>query len=269
MKKLILAVAAATLVGCGADSGNNTVQVADTVQSEPAVEQAMATIEGSVFYRERMMLPPGFTLEVELQDVSRADAAASILATFTAMPDGGPPYPFSIEYDPGQIDDRMRYSLRATLRMDDKLLFTSTEHIDPFAGNPLTITVHKVASRTAAAATPLEGVRWGLVTLMGEEAGMGAGDTPVELAFNAADQSAGGFSGCNRYNGGYQLTGNSHHGTPLKFANMAGTMKACMDGMELEARYLVMLVTVTAYRIHDGQLVLMAGGEEAAIFEPL
>jgi putative lipoprotein len=39
-------------------------------------------------------------------------------------------------YDPSAIDDRMRYGLRARIEMDGKLMFTSTEHIDPFAGEP-------------------------------------------------------------------------------------------------------------------------------------
>lgn len=45
-----------------------------------------------------------------------------------------PPYSFRLVFDPQSIDDRMTYGLRARIEMDGQLLFTSTEHIDPFAG---------------------------------------------------------------------------------------------------------------------------------------
>jgi putative lipoprotein len=39
-------------------------------------------------------------------------------------------------YDPAAIDERMTYGLRARIEKDGELMFTSTEHIDPFAGEP-------------------------------------------------------------------------------------------------------------------------------------
>jgi len=39
-------------------------------------------------------------------------------------------------YDPRAIDERMTYGLRARIEQDGELMFTSTEHIDPFAGEP-------------------------------------------------------------------------------------------------------------------------------------
>lgn len=55
----------------------------------PAGENSMETIEGTVFYRERMMLPPGVEVEVQLQDISRADAMARVIATVSQVPEGG------------------------------------------------------------------------------------------------------------------------------------------------------------------------------------
>ena len=60
-------------------------------------------IAGTVTYRERMALPPGATVQVRLEDVSRADAAADALrrtvggglvaCRFTHVyPDGAAPY---------------------------------------------------------------------------------------------------------------------------------------------------------------------------------
>lgn len=103
-----------------------------------------ARIEGAVFYRERIMLPPGAAVEVQLQDISRADAMATVLATVLLTPQGGPPYDFAIEYDPGRIDPRMRYALRATISLDEQLLFSSNEYIDPFGETPVQILVQRV-----------------------------------------------------------------------------------------------------------------------------
>ena len=103
-----------------------------------------ARIEGTVFYRERMMLPPGVEVEVQLQDISRPDAMATVLATALLTPQGGPPYEFGIDYDPGAIVSGMTYALRATITNDDQLLFTSTEYINPFQGNPVEILVQRV-----------------------------------------------------------------------------------------------------------------------------
>ena len=118
------------LVACGTDT---------------APEGITGTIEGSVLYRERMMLPPGAMIEVQLQDISRADALATVMETLTLPVEGGPPYAFAMSYGPENIDPRRRYALRASISLDDKLLFTTTEYIDPFAGNPLEIVVQRVA----------------------------------------------------------------------------------------------------------------------------
>lgn len=93
----------------------------------------MRVISGEVMYRERMLLPPGAEVIVILEDQSRMDVAATEITSYTHIADGGPPYPFRLVFDPRVIDDRMRYGVRARIEHQGKLMFTSTEHIDPFA----------------------------------------------------------------------------------------------------------------------------------------
>lgn len=102
-------------------------------------------IEGTVIYRERMMLPPEARIEVQFEDISQPDAMAAVLATVQVVPSGGPPYAFAIDYDPQRIDTRRRYALRASIAVGDSLMFTSTDYIDPFSGNPVEILVRRVA----------------------------------------------------------------------------------------------------------------------------
>ena len=102
------------LTACGGEQESD-----ETVAIEKEV--TVAKIEGEVFYRERMMLPPGAEVEVQLQDISRADALAAVMETVMFKAEGGPPYAFIIHYDPADIDERGRYSLRATITHGDQL----------------------------------------------------------------------------------------------------------------------------------------------------
>ncbi len=245
------------LAACGVES--------PSVPGQEPVE--VARIEGSVFYRERIMLPPGIEVEVQLQDISRADAMATVLATVTSTPQGGPPYGFVIEYDPTIIDSRMRYALRATISNGEQLLFSSTDYIDPFESNPVEILVHRVPESVRREGPSLEGVTWILDSLAGESPGPGAGGAPVNLQFSAQEKRASGFSGCNRYTGGYAREGANEYGSALKIGPVAGTLMACQEGAELEQRYLGMLDRVTAFRLDGDTLSLLAGPEVLATFK--
>jgi len=251
---------AAGLVACGND---HTGQPGAAGDHE---EGGMAGLEGTVSYRERMMLRPGAQVKVQLEDVSRADAPATVVASVTLTPEGAPPYPFTLEYDRGRIEPRGRYGLRATIRSGDRLLFTSTEYIDAFAGSPVEIMVQRVPERVDAGQPLLEGTRWVLQTLGGEPAGPGAGGNPVDIEFVAEGMRAAGFSGCNRYTGTYLREGSSQHGSPLQLGPMAATRKACPEGMELEQTYLSMLDTVDAFRLDGETLSLLAGPKVVATF---
>jgi len=90
--------------------------------------QQNTTVTGTVLYRERIALPATAQVNVQLQDVSRADAAATILAEQTLDTAGkGPPYAFTLTYDPAQIRENGTYVVRATIRVGDQLLFTTTD----------------------------------------------------------------------------------------------------------------------------------------------
>jgi putative lipoprotein len=245
------------LVACGDERE-------EKMAGEPA---AMGRIEGSVIYRERMMLPPGFDVEIQLQDISRADAMATTLASVLLTPEGAPPYNFVIDYDPATIDSRLRYALRATISNGEQLLFTSTDYIDPFKGNPVEILVRRVPEAVRREGPSLGGGTWVLQTLAGEPASPGAGGKPVDIQFTAGEQRAAGFSGCNRYTGSYVREGVAGEGSPLKFGPMAGTMMACEDGGELEQNYLQILNRVTAFRLDGDILSLLAGSEVLATFK--
>ena len=55
----------------------------DEAHSEAA--PALETLSGEAFYRERKYVPPGAKLHVTLEDVSRADASSTVIASSTTL----------------------------------------------------------------------------------------------------------------------------------------------------------------------------------------
>ncbi len=94
------------------------------------------TLEGIAAYRERIALPPDAVFEAELQDVSRADAPATVLGRATLDPSGQPPFRFQIPYDDAAVQPRRRYVVRATVRQQGRLLFTTDQAYPVLAGGP-------------------------------------------------------------------------------------------------------------------------------------
>jgi len=104
-------------------------------------------------------------------------------------------------------------------------------------------------------APPLEGTEWTLVD--GVDA---PGDSVPTLTL--ADGSASGFGGCNTFNGGYDLDGDS-----ITIGPLAATLMACEDDKSAaEAVYLPALEAADSWTIEDGELVFSTGGEESLRF---
>ena len=107
-----------------------------------------ASLDGEVFYLQRIALPPTATLSVSLQDVSLADAPAVVLDEQKGPIKGQVPLPFHLSYDPAQVKPGHRYSVSARIEVDGKLLFITTEHhavqLDGSDPQPLKIRVDAV-----------------------------------------------------------------------------------------------------------------------------
>jgi putative lipoprotein len=82
-------------------------------------------VTGTVTYRERIALTPEALVEVQLLDVSVADASAKLIAEQTIRPQHQVPIPFELIYDPAEIDERFTYVVRATIRERGRLMFTT------------------------------------------------------------------------------------------------------------------------------------------------
>ena len=96
-----------------------------TLHAQPADD--FVIVSGSAAYRQRIAMPPDAVLTVRVEDVSRADAPAPVLAE-TSEPFGARQVPiaFSLTVPSAAIDPRFSYAVRATITVDGKLRFTTT-----------------------------------------------------------------------------------------------------------------------------------------------
>ena len=228
-----------------------------------AGEGGMTTLEGRVFYRERIALPPNAKISVQLEDVARADAPAIVIATTRIGPEGGPPWDFALAYDPLQRDARGRYVVRARIEVDGRLWFTNTDSIPAFDGDgTVQVLVRRVGSdrpTAATAARPLVGTRWVLVEIDGQPAGSGADGRPADFQLDETGQAAG-FGGCNRFGGGVTVEDDR-----LVFGPMMSTMMACAEAERVEQAYLAKLVGPVRYSISGDDLVLYGGDDSRPV----
>jgi putative lipoprotein len=92
-----------------------------------APDNVRGSLDGEVFYLQRIALPPTATLTVSLEDVSLADAPAQTLAKQSGPIQGQVPLPFHLTYDQKQVQQGHTYAVSARIEVDGKLLMISTE----------------------------------------------------------------------------------------------------------------------------------------------
>jgi putative lipoprotein len=99
-------------------------------------------VRGTLSYRERMALTEAAVVDVALEDVSRADAPAEIVARQVIRAPGQVPIAFALRYDPAWIDPRHTYAVRARIMDGGQLRFTTTESLPVLTqGHPSELTI--------------------------------------------------------------------------------------------------------------------------------
>lgn len=104
--------------------GNQALLEIDPAQiyrcrSQSIAPRSAAVVTGTVFYLQRIALPPSAVVEVKLLDVSRLDAPAVTIAEQT-LPTKGKQVPisFSLAYDPSKILPTHDYVVQARILVD-------------------------------------------------------------------------------------------------------------------------------------------------------
>lgn len=210
------------------------------------------TLEGTASYRERIAVPPGAVLEVELYDVSRQDAPAPLLSAIAIRAEAVP-VAFQLLYDPALIDERHSYAVSAKLVVDGETVFRSTSvHPVLTRGAPDTVDILMermgAGARSAGGILPLVGVTW----LVEDIRGGGVIDrAQTTIGF---DERGGvhGSGGCNQFNGAAEIAEGS-----LSLGPLAATQRACLEAlMDQESKFFATLDAVKGYRF-DGPFLLL------------
>jgi uncharacterized lipoprotein YbaY len=149
---LAAALAVGLASGCterSSETPQSSRDVVTPVRPAEDTAQLSGSLEVSVSYRERMMLPDGSSLRVTLADVSRADAPGEVIAEQTITAQGGPPYVVTLTYDPTTIQNRSRYAVSARIEHEGKLLFITDTNNPALTGGAPKGRVEVVTRRAA------------------------------------------------------------------------------------------------------------------------
>ena len=110
---------------------------------------------------------------------------------------------------------------------------------------------------------PLVNTYWKLTHLSGAPVTVVEQQREAHFVLHTEDQRVRGSTGCNRMTGRYRLEGDA-----LSFEQLAGTRRACVDGMQTEQAFLNALSRVAEWRVQGQQLTLIdADGEVLARLE--
>jgi len=105
---------------------DGTIQQNGVTTYQGCTGTSINTVTGTVSYLEKIALPAGATVRVDLLDTSRADVAASPISSQTTRTNGEQiPLSFRLLYRPADIVANRTYTVRAEIRIDNALRFTT------------------------------------------------------------------------------------------------------------------------------------------------
>lgn len=211
-------------------------------------------LKGSVTYRERMALPAGAVVTVQLVDVSLADAPSVTLAEVRIAPDLQVPVPFELSYDDAAVVANHSYSLQARIDAEGQLLFITKTHFPVLTGGR--DETELLVERVASSEEPPQG-RWFAEDILGG----GVVDNAETVLAIGADGQVAGSGGCNRISGKAKIMGDG-----IQFGPIAATRMACVPAVgDQEQKFFKALGLARSWQYQpDGdKLVLMGKGGEA------
>jgi len=94
---------------------------------------ATAALKVSVTYRERMLLPPGCTLFLKLENISQLNPEDNEVAGAFIPVKASPPFKGVIRYDPDKIIEQLHYAVSASIKLKGQVLFSGSARIDPLS----------------------------------------------------------------------------------------------------------------------------------------
>lgn len=191
---------------------------------------------------EGASLPHEALLEVELLDVSRADAPATVLSARRYRIEMLPAI-VKLPYDDAQIDTRMSYVVAGKVREGDTVLLRTTTAFPAITRDAPArpeIVLEQMAAAPVADMPRITGIAWAAFEIGGR---MLVTEDPPSMAFND-DGAFSMYGGCNRFTGRAEIG----DGTLSILQPLAGTRRACPEPrMKLDQDMVAALEQTTGY----------------------
>lgn len=111
-------------------------------------------VTGQVVYREKTAMPEGAVVQVQVADVSLADAPAFVIGEQVIEKPGNVPVNFSVPYDASKIQQGRTYAVSARIQVDGKLEWISTTRIPVITNGAPTSDVQVLVQRVGGTNTP-------------------------------------------------------------------------------------------------------------------
>ena len=109
-------------------------RVPPPAEPPPLIPPPTAFLLGTVTYRQRVALTPQAEVQVELREVSLADAPSATIAKQVISTPGQVPISFSLEYDPTRIVGGRSYAISARITDRGQLQFVTDTRIPVLTG---------------------------------------------------------------------------------------------------------------------------------------
>jgi putative lipoprotein len=227
-----------------------------------AASKSKFKVAGSASYRERVALSSSAIFEATLEDASRADARADVIARARKTHPGQVPIAFQLSCDPRRIDARKTYVVRASVREGGRMRFRGSQKLRVASKGRLgkvRVLMRPVAREEGP---ELGNNRWRPIWVGGRVVGVVGQQREPWIELDPRSKRVTGSGGCNRISGTYE----SGDGT-LRFGPLISTKMACPE-MGIESAFLSALGETRRYRIHGRTLELFdQGGRVIARFE--
>lgn len=98
----------------------------------------VSKITGTMTYRERIALPPGSIAIVTLEDISRADAKATVIDEQRySLANTSLPFAYELELPNRSMAENARYAVRGQIRAADGTLLFTTDTVHPVMRRPV------------------------------------------------------------------------------------------------------------------------------------
>ena len=213
----------------------------------------VAHLEGTLFFRERIMLPPEVTASVRLLTEDGAVAGQSV-----SQLSGREELAFRVCFIASDLKDTA--GIEASVFYGKEALFTAPEGSKvSLRERPSVLLHHAVPSKKQE--LPLKGTYWRLKELDGKPAESFADQPEAHLILREKGEATG-SDGCNNFFMGWESSDGS-----ISFTPGGATLRLCPNGEEQARKMLQMFPNVKAWNISGGQLELRSDEKLEAVFE--